>query len=93
MGKEKTEALELIKKLPEDVTTDAIMEELYFKRQVDKGLQDVAEGRVLTHQELKERIAAKSQPLTRPGASNGMVTLIRTRTGGAPRLAAASSRR
>jgi predicted transcriptional regulator len=57
MGKEKTEALELIKKLPEDVTTDAIMEELYFKRQVDKGLQDVSEGRVLTHQELKERIA------------------------------------
>jgi len=33
------------------------MEELFFKQQVDKGLQDVAEGRVLTHQELKERIA------------------------------------
>lgn len=57
MGKEKTEALELIRKLPDEVTTDAIMEELYFKRQVDKGLQDVAEGRVLSHQELKERLA------------------------------------
>lgn len=57
MGKDKAEALELIRKLPEEVTTDAIMEELYFKRQIDKGLQDVAEGRVLTHQELKERIA------------------------------------
>jgi predicted transcriptional regulator len=56
MGREKTEALELIRKLPDDVTTDAIMEELYFKQQVDKGLQDVAEGRVLTHQELKERL-------------------------------------
>ncbi len=57
MGKEKSEALDLIKKLPDDVTTGAIMEELFFKQQVDKGLQDVAEGRVLTHQELKERIA------------------------------------
>ena len=57
MGKEKKEALDLIQKLPDDVTTDAIMEELYFKRQIDKGLRDVAEGRVLTHQELKERVA------------------------------------
>ena len=57
MGKEKKEALDLIQKLPDGVTTDAIMEELYFKRQVDKGLRDVAEGRVLTHQELKERMA------------------------------------
>lgn len=57
MGREKTEALELIRKLPDDVTTGAIMEELFFKQQVEKGLQDVAEGRVLTHEELKERIA------------------------------------
>lgn len=57
MAKAKTEALELIKQLPDDVTTGGIMEELFFKQQVEKGLQDVAEGRVITHQELKERIA------------------------------------
>ncbi len=57
MAKAKAEALEMIKNLPDDVTTSAIMEELFFKQQVEKGLQDVAEGRVLTHQELKERIA------------------------------------
>ncbi len=57
MGKEKAEALELIKKLPDDVTTSTIMDELFFKQQVDKGLQDVEKGRVLTHEELKERIA------------------------------------
>ena len=57
MAKAKAEALELIKRLPDDVTTGAIMEELFFKQQVEKGLQDVAEGRVLTHEELKERIA------------------------------------
>ena len=57
MAKAKTEALELIKKLPDDVSTSMIMEELFFKQQVEKGLQDVAEGRVLTHDELKERMA------------------------------------
>jgi predicted transcriptional regulator len=33
------------------------MEELFFKQQVEKGLHDVTEGRVLIHEELKERIA------------------------------------
>jgi predicted transcriptional regulator len=56
MGKAKAEALELIKKLPDDVSTGTIMEELFFKQQVERGLQDVAEGRILTHAELKERI-------------------------------------
>jgi transposase len=57
MAKAKAEALELIMQLPDDVTTGRIMEELFFKQQVEKGLQDAAEGRILTHQELKERIA------------------------------------
>ena len=57
MAKAKAEALELIKKLPEDVTTIGIMEVLFFKQQVEKGLLDVDEGRVLSQEELKERIA------------------------------------
>lgn len=57
MTKATPEAIEMIKQLPDDVTTSLIMEELFFKQQVEKGLQDVAEGRVLTQQELKERIA------------------------------------
>jgi len=57
MRHEKSEVIELIRKLPDNVTTTDIMEELYFKQQVDKGLQDVAEGRVISHEELKKRIA------------------------------------
>ncbi|MCW5799137.1 MAG: hypothetical protein LZF60_250088 [Nitrospira sp.] len=57
MAKAKAEAIEMIKQLPNDVATSGIMEELFFKQQVEKGLQDVAEGRVLSHQELKERMA------------------------------------
>jgi hypothetical protein len=57
MAKAKAEALELIQRLPDDVTTGGIMEELFFKQQVEKGLEDVAQGRILTHEELKERVA------------------------------------
>jgi predicted transcriptional regulator len=57
MSREKSEVIELIRKLPDNVTTADIMEELYFKQQVDKGLQDVAEGRVISNEELKKRIA------------------------------------
>lgn len=57
MAKAKAEALAMIQNLPDDVTTGTIMEELFFRQQVEKGLQDVAEGRVLTQEELKERIA------------------------------------
>ena len=57
MSQEKHEIIELIRRLPDDVTTADIMEELYFKQQVDRGLQDVAEGRTLSHEELKQRVA------------------------------------
>ena len=51
MAKTKAEGLAMIQKLPDDVTTGAIMEELFFKQQVEKGLQDVAKERVLTQEE------------------------------------------
>lgn len=57
MSQTKHEVIELIRRLPDDVKTADIMEELYVKQQVDKGLQDVAEGRVLSHEELKQRVA------------------------------------
>ncbi len=50
MTRKKDEILELIRRLPDDVTTADVMEELYFKEQVEKGLRDVAEGRVITHE-------------------------------------------
>ena len=39
-----------------------IMDELFFKQHMEKGLQDVAERRVLTPEELKERIARWRKP-------------------------------
>ena len=57
MDHEKQAAIDLIQRLPDDATTADIIDELYFKQQVDKGLRDVVEGRLISHKELKERIA------------------------------------
>ena len=57
MGIAKREALEMIERLPEAATTADILDELYFKEQVERGLRDVVEGRVISHNELKERLA------------------------------------
>ena len=53
----KEDALKIIQSLPDDCSTDDILAELFFKKQVDAGLVDVAEGRVVTHEEVKARIA------------------------------------
>lgn len=45
---DKQEALKIIQALPDDCSTDDILAELYFKKQVDTGLKDIAEGRTLT---------------------------------------------
>ena len=55
----KQEALELIKRMPDSATTSDILDEFYFKEQVERGLRDVTEGRVTSHQELKERLAKR----------------------------------
>lgn len=54
---DKQEALKIIQGLPDDCSTDDILAELFFKKQVDAGLKDIAEGRTITHEELKARIA------------------------------------
>lgn len=53
----KDEIIKLIERLPENATEADVMEELYFRLQVDKGLKDAKEGRVIGHGELKDRIA------------------------------------
>lgn len=57
MSAVKTEVLEMIKKLPESVTVDDIMSELYFKLQVDKGLNELDDGKGIPHEEIKKRMS------------------------------------
>jgi hypothetical protein len=53
---QKQEAIDLIQRLPDEVGTVDIIEEVYFKLQIDDGLKGVAKGRTLRHDELKKRL-------------------------------------
>lgn len=53
----KQEVLEMIQSLPDEVTIDDIMAELYFKSQVDAGLKELDEGKGIPHEEVEKRMS------------------------------------
>jgi predicted transcriptional regulator len=53
----KSEILKLIERLPDNLSELEVMEELYFRVQVERGLKDAVEGRVISHPQMKDRIA------------------------------------
>lgn len=48
----KQKVIELIKALPDDITIDDIMAELYFKSQVDEGLAQLDRGEGIPHEDV-----------------------------------------
>jgi len=53
----KQQVVQMIHSLPEDVSVDDIMAELYFKLQVDAGLKELGEGKGIPHQEVEKRMS------------------------------------
>ncbi len=53
----KYNSLKAIQTLSDDSSYDDIMERLYFMQKVEAGLRDVKEGRVVSHEEVKERLS------------------------------------
>ncbi|MBS1257492.1 MAG: hypothetical protein MAG551_00536 [Candidatus Scalindua arabica] len=53
----KQKVIEMIQSLPEGVTVDDIMEELYFRLQVDEGLRELDEGKGISHEEVEKRMS------------------------------------
>ncbi|MCP5103381.1 MAG: hypothetical protein GY950_08380 [bacterium] len=58
----KEQVIKLVETLPEEVTVDDIMRELYFKIQVDKGLQELDEGKGIPHEEVERKLLSKAMP-------------------------------
>ena len=57
MTKTKEEAIELIKKLPDECTITDIIAGLYFKQKVEQGLKDIEEGMTVSHEDVRKRMA------------------------------------
>lgn len=53
----KQQVMKMIESLPDDITVDDIMAELYFRMQVDAGLNELDEGKGMTHEQAKERLS------------------------------------
>lgn len=55
----KQQVINMIEALPEEITIDDIMAELYFMKQVDAGLKELDEGKGIPHEEVEKRIAGR----------------------------------
>jgi predicted transcriptional regulator len=52
----KISAQEILDRLPEDADWDRIMYEFYVKQKIEHGLKAAAEGRVISHEEVKRQL-------------------------------------
>jgi len=57
MSTTKEHIIDMIQYLPEDITTEDFLYELYFKLQVEIGLRELEEGKGIPHEEVKEKLA------------------------------------
>ena len=47
---------ELIDRLPSDSNYEDIIAEIYFKQQVEEGLEELNDGKAISHEEVKKRL-------------------------------------
>ncbi|MCT8140224.1 hypothetical protein H1D32_22495 [Anaerobacillus sp. CMMVII] len=52
----KEEVINLIKDLQENATIEDIMRELYVRLRIEKGIQELDAGKVVSHDKVKEKL-------------------------------------
>ena len=57
MSTVKQEIRDLLKRLPEDCTLEDVQYHLYVRQKIERGLQDVKEGRVYTQEEVEKMMS------------------------------------
>ena len=53
----KQEVQEILNSLPDDASLDEIQYRIYVRQAIDRGLQDVEQGRTCTQEEVEQRMA------------------------------------
>jgi predicted transcriptional regulator len=53
----KRRALAIMEKLPDDISLEELIYQLAFIAHVEEGLRDSAEGRTVSHEEVKREVA------------------------------------
>lgn len=52
----KEDVITMIKNMPQDVSVEDIMAELFFRYEVDQGLKQLDEGKGIPHEEVEKRM-------------------------------------
>ncbi len=52
----KRDVINAIRRMPEDVTIEQILYELYFRQRVDRGLQELAARKTVSHESVKRSL-------------------------------------
>ena len=53
----KQNAIKAIEQLSDESTFEDIMEQLLFMQKVEEGLEDIRQGRVVSHEDVKKQLA------------------------------------
>ena len=56
MATQKENIIQMIKKLPDDISLEDIIEAIYVRQEIEKGLKDSKEENLYTHEKAKERL-------------------------------------
>ena len=59
MGIIRKEAKKLVDGLPDEASWDDLMYEIYIRKKIDEGLTAADEGRLISHDEVKQRFLMK----------------------------------
>ena len=54
--KEKDSVIDLLNKIPDDASYEDIIAEIYFKKQVEEGIEQLDKGQTLINEEVKKRM-------------------------------------
>ena len=57
MESAKKQVQEILETLPEDASLEDIQYHIYVRQKVEQGLADVAAGRVISHEEARQRLS------------------------------------
>jgi predicted transcriptional regulator len=57
MSTPKEEVRKLLDQLPDDSSFEEIQYHIYVREKIERGLKDIKEGRVLSHEEVERRMA------------------------------------
>jgi predicted transcriptional regulator len=56
-GNIKENVIEMIRRMPDDATVTDIMAELYVRRKIDVGLEQLDKGQTLSQEEVEQRLS------------------------------------